>query len=103
MRELVADNRLQRQCTVYGRVWHTIDRPGSLSECDNRFTVSSMTQVHHVYTCIYESWYIMHIQEYIYIRILFRMYTISPRTQVHHEYICIYIYIYMYVYVYICT
>jgi hypothetical protein len=33
-----------RQCTVYGRVWHTIDRPGSLSECDNRFTVSSMTQ-----------------------------------------------------------
>ena len=33
-----------RQCTVYGRVWHTIDRPGSLSECDNRFTVSSMTE-----------------------------------------------------------
>jgi hypothetical protein len=33
-----------RQCTVYGRVWHTIDRPGSLSECDNRFTVTSMTQ-----------------------------------------------------------
>ena len=28
-----------RQCTVYGRVWHTIDRPG-----DNRFTVTSMTQ-----------------------------------------------------------
>ncbi len=33
-----------RQCTVYGKVWQTIDRPGSLSECDNRFTVSSMTQ-----------------------------------------------------------
>ena len=33
-----------RSCTVYGRVWHTVDRPGSLSECDNRFTVSSMTQ-----------------------------------------------------------
>jgi hypothetical protein len=33
-----------RSCTVYGRVWHTVDRPGSLSECDNRFTVSSMQQ-----------------------------------------------------------
>lgn len=31
-----------KQCTVYGRVWHTNDRPGKLSECDNRFTVSSM-------------------------------------------------------------
>ncbi|EKX41576.1 hypothetical protein GUITHDRAFT_141838 [Guillardia theta CCMP2712] len=33
-----------RQCAVYGRVWHSSDRPGKLSECDNRFTVSSMTQ-----------------------------------------------------------
>jgi len=33
-----------RQCTVYGRVWHTIDRPGSFSECANRFTVSSVIE-----------------------------------------------------------
>lgn len=25
-----------RRCTAYGRVWHTNDRPGTLSECDNR-------------------------------------------------------------------
>ena len=24
------------RCTAYGRVWHTNDRPGTLSECDNR-------------------------------------------------------------------
>jgi len=25
-----------RRCTAYGRIWHTNDRPGKLSECDNR-------------------------------------------------------------------
>ncbi|KAJ1496302.1 hypothetical protein T484DRAFT_2016317, partial [Baffinella frigidus] len=33
-----------RRCTAYGRVWHTNDRPGTLSECDNRFTVSAMQE-----------------------------------------------------------